>query len=444
MPNFFNPNSWGARSSSEDDTDIKSRFLTPMSRYQAIVDNNRQNAGDLQNKSAEAEHKDRAVYDDIMSRINPFLNSKGELVNKMTNYKKVLESNNLNDKTRQFIEDATGLTSDSSGNGNNGGTNDSGYGNLSGVNPDNLVNLDVATELPKLNVNQISSIISKHFSKSSVISPSDAEGIFNAQKQTGMSALAILGIGALESGYGTSAIAKAKNNLWGWGAVNSNPMGGAKSFAPVSEGAAQFASKYMNTYYNNYGAKSIHSAGTGDNPKGMGYAYYDGGGIDPSWATKVGTIMKNFYNTALGGSINSGSTPKVSNTNVPKSATGNALVDGAAEYLGVKYVWGGTTPKGFDCSGLVQYVANKNGKEVHRVSKDQYKYDGVHISKDQLQPGDLIFFDTHGNNDGNVSHVGIYAGNGQMIHAPKTGDVVKYASINSDYYTNAYVGAKRI
>lgn len=166
--------------------------------------------------------------------------------------------------------------------------------------PNSLASLDVATQLPKLSEQQISDIISKHFSKSTVIKPSDAAGIFNAQQQTGMSALAILGIGALESGYGTSNIAKQKNNIWGWNATNVNPGGNATSFSQMSQGALEFANKYMNTYYNKYGAKSISAAGTGNNPAGKGYAYYDNGSINPTWATSINSIMKNFYNTAKG------------------------------------------------------------------------------------------------------------------------------------------------
>lgn len=120
----------------------------------------------------------------------------------------------------------------------------------------------------------------------------------------------------------------------------------------------------------------------------------------------------------------------------------NGIVDMAQEFLGVPYVWGGTSPSGFDCSGLVYYIFGQKGIQLHRTSEEQFRNDGKLISKSELKPGDLVFFDTSGN--GSASHVGIYAGNNIMIHAPHTGDVVKYTDITSNYYTSHYLGAKRI
>lgn len=164
-----------------------------------------------------------------------------------------------------------------------------------------LVKMDIKTELPRLSVAQIRKIIEKHFNRSTVIKPSDAEGIYNAQQSTGMGALAILGIGALESGWGTSSIAKQKNNIWGWNATNVNPGSNAKSFSQMSQGALEYAQNYMRVYYEGYGAKSIYAAGTGNNPAKKGYAYHNNGQIDSSWATKVGSIMDTIYKTATDG-----------------------------------------------------------------------------------------------------------------------------------------------
>jgi cell wall-associated NlpC family hydrolase len=105
----------------------------------------------------------------------------------------------------------------------------------------------------------------------------------------------------------------------------------------------------------------------------------------------------------------------------------------AKRYLGVHYVWGGSTPHGFDCSGLVRYVfAIMNIKLPHHAAS-QYNY-GRSINKNNLKPGDLIFFNYLG-------HVGIYIGNNKFIHAPRTGDVVKISSVNSH---SGYYGARRI
>ncbi|MDU2197815.1 MAG: C40 family peptidase, partial [Peptostreptococcaceae bacterium] len=95
----------------------------------------------------------------------------------------------------------------------------------------------------------------------------------------------------------------------------------------------------------------------------------------------------------------------------------------------------------FDCSGLTYYVfKNAVGISLPRTSTEQSKT-GTTVSKSNLQPGDLIFSSTNGT--GNVSHVGIYIGNNEMIHAPKPGDVVKKTKINNSYWENAYLWAKR-
>ena len=117
-----------------------------------------------------------------------------------------------------------------------------------------------------------------------------------------------------------------------------------------------------------------------------------------------------------------------------------SILDTAASYLGTPYVWGGTSPSGFDCSGFVQYVYSQNGYSLTRTTYTQWDNDGIYVKKSDLRPGDLVYFGS----GGSPTHVGIYVGDGMMIHSPSTGDVVKYSTIDSGYYNNCYLGAKRI
>lgn len=132
------------------------------------------------------------------------------------------------------------------------------------------------------------------------------------------------------------------------------------------------------------------------------------------------------------------SSKNIAPTGAISSSKGQAIVNTAKKYLGVRYVYGGSSPSGFDCSGLVQYVFRKNGISLSRTSASQSRQ-GKTVSRSELQPGDLLFFAKNGR----VHHVGIYAGNGQMIHAPHTGDVVRYTSINTSSRNREFYCAKR-
>ena len=127
------------------------------------------------------------------------------------------------------------------------------------------------------------------------------------------------------------------------------------------------------------------------------------------------------------------STPSVP---VPSSQYGG-VVGIAMQYLGTPYVWGGASPGGFDCSGFAMYVYAQMGVSLPHNAAMQYNTVGSYVPRDQLQPGDLVFFD-------GLGHMGIYIGGGQFIHAPHTGDVVKISSLSDSWYAATYVGAKRV
>lgn len=117
------------------------------------------------------------------------------------------------------------------------------------------------------------------------------------------------------------------------------------------------------------------------------------------------------------------------------------VVSIAMNQIGKPYVLGAEGPDSFDCSGLIRYVYKSKGITLPRTAEEQSNV-GVAIKKEELQKGDLIFSSTDGS--GNVTHVGIYIGDGYMIHSPKPGDKVNKTSINLDYWKNAYLWAKRV
>ena len=120
----------------------------------------------------------------------------------------------------------------------------------------------------------------------------------------------------------------------------------------------------------------------------------------------------------------------------PTGAGRRQVIGIAMQYLGVPYVWGGMSPSGFDCSGLVAYAYAQIGVSLPHHAASQYGY-GVPVSRDQLQPADLVFFN-------GLGHMGMYIGGGQFIHAPHTGDVVKISSLYESWYASTWVGARRI
>ncbi|AGE20983.1 cell wall hydrolase [Geobacillus sp. GHH01] len=150
--------------------------------------------------------------------------------------------------------------------------------------------------------------------------------------------------------------------------------------------------------------------------------------------------MKKWYSLLFVSMIVLFSSFFVSTSSSDAAANKTRLIAEAKKLVGTPYRYGGTTPKGFDCSGFVYYTHKKVGVTLPRTSKEMYKK-GKYVHKSKLQPGDLVFFDTSKQTKG-ISHVAIYIGNNQVIHAVSRG--VKIDSLNSSYWKTRYVGAKRL
>jgi peptidoglycan DL-endopeptidase CwlO len=119
----------------------------------------------------------------------------------------------------------------------------------------------------------------------------------------------------------------------------------------------------------------------------------------------------------------------------PAERRGRKAVEIALRYRGTPYVWAGSTPAGFDCSGFVMYVYGKVGVSLPHNGAMQWAR-GRAVLRRNLEPGDVVFFN-------GLGHVGIYVGRGRFIHSPHTGDVVKISGLSEGWYSSSYVGARR-
>lgn len=123
------------------------------------------------------------------------------------------------------------------------------------------------------------------------------------------------------------------------------------------------------------------------------------------------------------------------------SGKAQEIVNCAMQYLGCPYVYGGSSPRGFDCSGFTSYVYAQCGVKINRTASAQLN-NGYAVSRSELQPGDLVMFNSGSSSP--ASHVGLYIGNGQFIHASAPGVGVIIDSLNSGFYSRTYVGARRV
>ena len=148
--------------------------------------------------------------------------------------------------------------------------------------------------------------------------------------------------------------------------------------------------------------------------------------------------------SSSGGSSDSGSsetpsTPSAPSDDYDSSSLGAQIATYAQKFVGYPYVYGGTTPSGFDCSGFVQYIYRQFSVSINRTATAQLA-NGYSVSYDSLRPGDLVFFGS----GSYASHVGMYIGGGQFVHAQGSATGVVISNLTESWYLNRYIGARRI
>lgn len=164
-------------------------------------------------------------------------------------------------------------------------------------------------------------------------------------------------------------------------------------------------------------------------------------GVDSNWYkisynNKTGYVSSEFLLT-----VKDGASSRGEETVAATSDIGQQIIAYAKQFLGTPYSWGGNGPNAFDCSGFTKYVYAHFGVTLNRTATAQLS-NGSSVSKSQLQPGDLVFFKA--NTSKPVSHVGIYIGGGQFIHASTNTYTVKIDTLSSGYYSRVYVYGRHI
>ena len=157
---------------------------------------------------------------------------------------------------------------------------------------------------------------------------------------------------------------------------------------------------------------------------------------------RIGWVYKELIN--INNDISSRSNDVARDDSSEKLSLAQSIIKYSKNLLGIKYVYGGMSNKGFDCSGFVKYVFGKFGINVDRVAAEQAQ-NGNSVSKGNLSTGDLVFFDTDGGRN-YINHVGIYIENGDFIHA-SSGSVshkVVISNLNSGFYSTYYMTARRV
>jgi len=173
-------------------------------------------------------------------------------------------------------------------------------------------------------------------------------------------------------------------------------------------------------------------------------------GINSGWYKvrhegNTGYIRSDFMEIISGHRAASASSARPSTASPAPAANltlGQQIVEFGLGFIGTRYLYGGSSPSGFDCSGFAHYVYKNFGISLTRNASGQYRDNGVHIAKSDLAPGDLVFFSSNGGSS--VTHVGIYIGDEEFVHSSRTGVGVVISRLDSAYYIRVWYGAKRV
>lgn len=174
----------------------------------------------------------------------------------------------------------------------------------------------------------------------------------------------------------------------------------------------------------------------------MRIAHYPGTRPAAPVPRTVARLLLVFLLVLLGACASEPST-RASHARAPDSVAANGVLIRAIGLVGTPYRYGGNSPEGgFDCSGLVQFVFRDTaGIRLPRSTRELVAMDAPAVRRDELQPGDLVFFAPGG---GTASHIGIYVGEGRFVHAPSTGGTVRLDQLDSEYWRRSYSGARRV
>ncbi len=244
--------------------------------------------------------------------------------------------------------------------------------------------------------------------------------------QVGLDPRMLVAISGAETSFGTYGPSQLIHNPFG--------MGPGRVYGSWGEAIAAAANNLAGPIYLGAGKVTIGQISGTWAPMG---AVNDPGNLNSNWTRNVSR-----YYAEMGGDPASSvftSSPSLAPGPVG-SPIGTEVAAQALTYLGQPYVWGGESPQtGFDCSGLVHYLYAQHGISLPRVADAQARV-GTSIPPSGLQAGDAVFF---ADSSGYIGHEGLYLGNGQFVHAPHTGDVVKVSSLLEPGYASRYAGARR-